>query len=154
MGSGQVVSTIIEWAVDALRDHPLLVAPTLVIALGVVGLAVLEAATITIEVATLMVFHYRHRMTELEQASRNLWSSLSRRSINAPFEHAMEPSEAIESSKPISASTIGRLHKTMRPEPVRPDPLINEPAPHRMRRAETLHTRDSLLQQRLFDRDH
>lgn len=154
MGSGQVVSTIIEWAVDALRDHPLLVAPTLVIALGVVGLAVLEAATITIEVATLMVFHYQHRMTELEQAGRNLWSSLSRASINSPFEHAMEPSEAIESSKTISASTTGRLHETMRPEPIRSDSLINGSARHRMRRSETLHTSDSLLQQTLFDRDH
>lgn len=77
MGSGQVVSTIVEWAAAALRDHPLLVAPTLVLALGVVGLAVFEAATLTVEVVTLMVRHYRHRLSELSQAFQDLRGAIS-----------------------------------------------------------------------------
>jgi len=68
MGSERVVTAIIEWATTALHDHPLLAAPTLIILIGVVGLAVLEAATITIQVATTMAKHYRHRLSELLEA--------------------------------------------------------------------------------------
>jgi len=47
-------------AATALHDQPLLAIPTLVIAVGVLGLAIIEAATITVQVATVMIRHYHH----------------------------------------------------------------------------------------------
>jgi hypothetical protein len=76
MGAGQVGQAIFDWVIGALHDHPLLVLPTLVIALGVVGLAAVEAATITVQVATLMVHHYRHGLARLFSAVRELWDAL------------------------------------------------------------------------------
>jgi hypothetical protein len=73
MGAREVLSAIIDWAVAALHENPLLVAPTLVIALGVVGLAVIEAVTLTVQVATAMIRHYRHRFAELAEAFADLW---------------------------------------------------------------------------------
>ena len=72
MGSRQVVSAIIEWAATALHDQPLLAIPTLVIAIGVLGLAIIEAATITVQVATVMIRHYHHRLSEFLEALREL----------------------------------------------------------------------------------
>lgn len=82
MGSDQVVATIIEWATTALRDHPVLVAPTLIILVGVVGLALLDGAKITVQVATAMVRNYRHGFAELFAALRDFRDELfpSRRS--------------------------------------------------------------------------
>jgi hypothetical protein len=77
MGSGEVVSTIIEWAAKALHDNPLLVAPTLLLALAFVGLAVFEAITVTVQIAALLVRHYRHRLSELGQAGQELRDAIS-----------------------------------------------------------------------------
>lgn len=85
MGSGQVVSTIIEWAIEALRDHPLLVLPTLVILLSVVGLAVIEAATITVQVVTAMIRNYKHRLLEFSEACNDLWATISSRQNKQPI---------------------------------------------------------------------
>ena len=72
MGSRHVVSAIIEWASTALHDQPLLAVPTLVMAVGVLVLAIIEAATITVQVTTTMVHHYHRRLSELSEALREL----------------------------------------------------------------------------------
>jgi hypothetical protein len=77
MGSGQVIATILDWATAALHEHPLLVAPTLVIAVGVIGTAVVEAATLTIEVATAMLRHYKKRFSELSEAVHDFRDTIS-----------------------------------------------------------------------------
>lgn len=76
MGTGQVVTTVLEWATAALKEHPFLVAPTLLILASVVVFAAIEAATITVQVATIMIRHLRHRLSELLEALRDLRSEL------------------------------------------------------------------------------
>lgn len=76
MGTGQVVTTILEWAESALKQHPFLVAPTLLILASVAVFAAVEAATITVQIATIMIRHLRHRLSELREAFKDLLSEL------------------------------------------------------------------------------
>jgi hypothetical protein len=80
MGAGEVFSAIVEWVTAALKHDPLLVAPTLVIAAGVVGLAAVEAVTLTLQLIATMVRHYRHRFVELGEALRELRGAFTGRS--------------------------------------------------------------------------
>jgi hypothetical protein len=68
MGAGEVFSAIVEWVTAAVKHDPLLVAPTLVIAAGVVGLAALEAVTLTLQLVATMIRHYRRRLLEIGEA--------------------------------------------------------------------------------------
>jgi hypothetical protein len=77
MGAEQVGSAILEWVLGALRRDPWLVVPTLLLATGVAGLAVVEAITLTIQIATTIVHHFRGRLFDLGQALRELVKAVS-----------------------------------------------------------------------------
>lgn len=70
-GAEQVGSAILGWLLDALRRDPLLVAPTLVLAAGVAVLAFVEAITFSIQIATIILHHFRKRFSDLGQALRD-----------------------------------------------------------------------------------
>lgn len=97
MGATKVLSTIIEWGVAALRENPLLVGPTLIIALGVIGLAIVEGITITMQVATVMIGHYRRRFSDLWEAWRALLAVVFPKSWTR--NSSVEPG-TIESARP------------------------------------------------------
>jgi len=76
---GQVLTTVIEWATDALREHPVLVAPTLLLVFGVFIFAVCEALTLTVQIGTIMVRHFHNRVADLKEALHELWDAITRK---------------------------------------------------------------------------
>ena len=86
---GQVLTTVIEWAIEALREHPVLVAPTLLLALGVFIFAVCEALTLTVEIGTIMVRHFRNRIRELKDALRELSDAITQK-LKADQKHGAD----------------------------------------------------------------
>lgn len=93
MGAEQVGSTILEWVLGALRRDPWLVIPTLLLATGVAGLAVVEASTITIQIATTIAHHFRGRLFDLGQALRELGKAVSHHPKKDSDQH-FEPDSA------------------------------------------------------------
>jgi len=78
MGATQVGATILEWLLDALKRDPLLVAPTLVLYAGIAGLAIVEASIFSVEIATMLLHHFRNRFADLGQALRKFGNGFRR----------------------------------------------------------------------------
>jgi|GEM_PF-6128328 len=86
MGAGQVGSAFVEWIRQALIHDPILVAPTLILFLGIALLAVIDTIIVAVQVATAMMNHVRNRLSDLGRELGKLRATF--RWHRAPADHA------------------------------------------------------------------